>query len=219
MSDRDSWNNPLQESGSPPPVPKKGMSGCLLATLIVGGITLVGGLVCCGGGAWLIYNIAPTVSQESEVVKAVSRQILSTEIPADFVPKSSIVMDNMFFVMRIAEFSQKEGKGEMMIGTMKIKFDANQPNAQSAQFRGNFEEKIRNSIDITKTEIQKITIDGKEVPVTIGEGTHRESGKAFHTLSADFDQPSGKTFVLLQVEDEAWDQDAFLKMLEEAKPQ
>lgn len=218
MSDRDSWNDPLREPAAPPPVPKKKMSGCLLASLIVGGIGLMGLLVCCGGVTWIYFNFAPTISSESAVVKAVGHEVLDTELLPDFEPAISIVMDNMFFAMRVAEFKHKDGKGEMMIGNMKIKMgDAGQMNAQAGQARENFEKKTHQTIDIKNTEIEQVKINGKDVPVTIGEGTQRETGKAYHTLTADFDMPAGKTFVILQLEDEVWDKAAALKMLEDAK--
>ncbi len=217
MSDRDSWNDPQPEA--PLPAPKKKMSGCMLAALIGGGLFLVGMVACCGGGAWVVSLMVPTISKEPADVAAVGRQILNTEMLEDFSPDNAMTIDNMLFTMRIAEFRHKEGKGEMMIGSIKIKMgDPKQMGAQSQGIRQGFEAKGRETLDMKKTETHEIKINGQKVIVSIGEATERSTGKIVHTADAEFNQPVGQTFVILRMDDEIWDQDAVLKMLEEIKP-
>ena len=130
MADRDSWNDPQPESAAP--VKKKGMSGCMLATLIVGGVGLVGMVVCCGVAGWIGSMFVPTVTKVPAEITAVGRKVLNTDVVADFSPDNAITIDNMFLTMRIAEFKHKEGKGEMMMGNVVFKIgDANQTGDQS----------------------------------------------------------------------------------------
>ena len=217
MSDRDSWTDAQNEA--PTPAKKKGMSGCMLAALIVGGIGGLGLLVCCGGFAWFGAGFVPKFTSEPAEVTAALHQVLNTEILDGFVPDKAMTMDNMVFTMRIVEFKHKEAKGEMMIGSMKLKIgDPSQAKLQSGQFRGPFEQKMRDSLDIKKTESHEITVNGQKVTVSIGEATEKSGGKVVHTATTDFDQSGIETFLMLRVDDDVWNQDAFLKMLEDAKP-
>jgi hypothetical protein len=103
---------------------------------------------------------------------------------------------------------------------MKLKVgDPNQGQVHSADTRGKFEEKLQNNLDIKTTEKHEITINGQKVSVVVGDATERSSGKAVHTLTTDFDRSNGKVFMLLQLSDDVWDEEAVLKMLEDSKPQ
>ncbi|WP_010583058.1 hypothetical protein [Schlesneria paludicola] len=219
MSERDSWNDPQSPSEVPVPPKKKGMSGCMLASLIVGGISFVGLLACCGLGGWFFSMVMPTITTEQAQVTAVAKKILNAEMLPDFTPQQAMTIDNMFFSMHIAEFKHKEGKGELMMGNVKVKIgDAAQANMQSTQFRGKFEDKMRETIDIKSSENHEVTMNGKKVNVVIGEGTYRATGKAVHTVTTDLEEGTSLTFLRLQMDDEIWNQDAVLKMLEGATP-
>lgn len=216
MVDNDPFADP--QSAAPTAPKKQRMSGCMLASLIVGGTGLVVILICCGGGIWFGTMFVPTVSKAPAEVANVGKQVLNTDVPEGFSPDNSVVMDNMFFTMRIAQYKQKEGKGEMMMGMMKIKFgDPKQAMDQSRQFRVKFEDEVRGSLEVKKTESREITVNGQKVSVSIGEGVDQNSGKAGHVLSGDFELPSGRTFVLIRTDDDVWDEEAILKMLEDAK--
>ena len=216
MSSKDPWND--SQSESPTPLKKKGMSGCMLAGLIVGGLGLIGMVVCCGSLALILPKMMPIETKVPAEVAAVGQRILNAEILDEFNPESAVTMDNMIFTFRIVKFKHKEGKGEMTLGSMKLHFgDPKQANDSSRQMRGKFEDEVRGSLDVKKTESHEITINHQKVSVAIAEATDRITGKEVHTASADFDRPSGQTFLLLRLDDDAWDQEAVLKMLEEAK--
>jgi len=215
MSDRDAWNDAQHDA--PTPMKKKGMSGCMLAALIVGGVGGVGLLVCCGGLAWFGSMFVPKIVNSPAEVTEVGHQILNTEMLDGFVPDKAVTMDNMIFTLRFAEYRHKEGKGEMMIGNMKLKMgDPNQAKMQSTQFKQPFEEKMK-SLDVKKTETHEVTINGQKVNVAVGEATDKSSGKGVHTVNLEFDQGGVTTFLLMQLDDDLWDQDAFFKWLEETK--
>ena len=162
--------------------------------------------------------MAPKVTSVPAEVEAAGQLVLNMKIPPEFKPNNAVTMDNSFFTMRIAQFKHSEGKGELVLGMMKLKIgDANQMNAQSAQFRSQHETSISGTLDVKKTEAHELTIDGQKVSVMVGEATDRPTGKAVHTAKADIDTPSGQTFFLLRLDDDVWDQDAVFKMLEEAK--
>jgi hypothetical protein len=216
MTDKNSWGDTPSDSPTPPA--KKGMSGCLLASLIVGGLGLVSLLVCCGVGAYFATSWAPKMTTLPAEVAAVGQLVLDMKVPDEFKPSNAMTMDNFVFTMRIVQFTHQEGKGKMVLGTMKIKIgDPNQANPQAAQFRSQHEIEITGNLDVKKTESHEIDINGQKVAVMIGEATDRSTGKEVHTAKADINSPTGQTFFLLRLDDDAWDQDAVLKMLEGAK--
>jgi len=219
MSGNDLWVDPPNEPQPVQTVPKKRMSGCMLATLIGGGVGLVGLLTCCGIFAWFGSMMIPTTTNVPAEVTAVGRQILNVEVPADFQPTNAVTIDNMLMAMRIAQFKHREGKGEMMLNSMKIKIgNPGQANVPPDQMRIKFEEEIRSSLDTKKSETHDVMVNGQKVSVTISEATDRNNGKGVHIATAEMRTSNGQSFILLRMDDDVWDQDAVLKMLEDAKP-
>lgn len=218
MSDGDNWVDPLKEPAPIAPSQKKRMSGCMLATLIVGGLGLFGMLVCCGGVTWLYLNFVPTISKEPEVVNSLGKQILNAEVLADFAPEGSAVIDNRFLTVRIAKFQHKEGKGDILLGSAKIHFDLKQLKDKIDEERKKAEKEFQESVEVDKSEVHKVMINGQEVPVTIAEAKNKETDKDFHQVTANFEHAGTMTFLIMQIDDEIWDEAAVLKMLQEAKP-
>ncbi len=216
MSNDQPW---VDSKNDAPIVPaKKPMNGCLLASLIVGGLGMVCLMVCCGAMAWIGYTMKPTITNVPAEVLAASQKILNVKIPDDFVGDNAITMDNMIFTNQTAKFRHKEGKGQLLMGTMKLKMgDPNQAKLQSGQMRGPFEIELRNNLDIKKTESREIVINGQKASVAVGEAIDRATGKAVHTADLDVSLTSGETFILLRMDDDIWDEAAVLKMLEESK--
>jgi hypothetical protein len=215
MSNDAAWNEPRNDEPSRPP--RKPMNGCLLASLIVGGLGLVGLLVCCGVGAWLASTFVPKVTSVPAEITATGDQILKLQLPDGFKPINATTMDNPFFTLRIAQFQQQEGKGKIGVGSMKIKIgDANQANMQSVQFRTALDAEMSGTLDVKSTTSHDVTMNGQKVVVSISEATDRATGKAVHTAKTDLTIPMGQIFIQLRMDDEIWDEAAVLKMFEEA---
>jgi hypothetical protein len=216
MSGNNTWTD--AQPNPPAPVAKKPMSGCLLASLIIGGIGGISLLLCCGTGFWLATKFVPTITAVPAEVEAVGQKVLVMQFPEGLKPNNAITMDNSFFSMRIAQFKHQEGKGELVIGNMKLKIGDDQSvKMQSAQFRSKFETDISGSLDTKSSETIDVMINGQKVSVQIAEAKDRTNGKDVHTAKADIPIPTGQAFILLRLDDEIWNQEAVVKMLEEAK--
>ena len=101
---------------------------------------------------------------------------------------------------------------------MKLKIGDDQSvKMQSAQFRSKFETDISGSLDTKSSETIDVMINGQKVSVQIAEAKDRTNGKDVHTAKADIPIPTGQAFILLRLDDEIWNQEAVVKMLEEAK--
>lgn len=216
MSAKDDWTNPNDEA--PLPATKKKMSGCMFASLILGGLAVVGFLVCCGGVVALGFMFQPTISKTPAEAEAAGKQILDITVTPEFTGEEAVTMDNFLFTMRIAQYRHKEGKGNLIMGAFNVKFgDPNQAKMQQQQFRQPLQDKSFGQIVVKKSESVNVTIAGQQVPVTISEGTNQQSGKDVHMVTADFVNGSNPTFIVLSLEDDVWDQDAVIKMLEGGK--
>lgn len=216
MSENNPWSD--SQNASPAPVKKQGMSGCMLAAIIVGGLGMVCMVLCCGVGIWFFSMVMPKELNTAAEVTAVGRQILNIELPPDFSPDKAITSDNFIYTLNIAEFTHKENKGKLMLGGIKIKIgDPNQAKMQSMQFREPIEKPSRDPIDVKKSENHEIMINGQKVTVVIGEGTDRTTQKAVHTASTEFVSGGQFTFLFLRMDDDIWDEAAVLKMLEDTK--
>jgi hypothetical protein len=216
MSDRDSWTDPQPDA--PTPLKKQGMSGCLLASLIVGGLGVVGMLMCCGFIGWAFMTFMPKPTIVPAEVTQIATGILDTKLLEDFVPVEAASGDNMLFMLRTAEFKHKDGKGGLVMGKVKFKFgDPAQGTSPSQDFRTKIELKMRGSLDVKKSESHDVLMGGHKVSVLISDATDRDTRQEVHVASGDFELPSGTTFFLLRLDDDIWDQDAVLKLLEESR--
>ena len=216
MADTDPWKDSQPEATKPP---KKKMSGCLLASLVVGGLGLVGMLVCCGGAAWFGTKMIPVVTQSPAEVAEVGQKAFHIDIPEDFLAETAITMDNPFFIMRIAQFKHKQDKGKIALGMIKLKVgDPKQADMNSRQFRASFEQEMRGTCDIKSSKSHDITINGQKATAVVEEAKDRNNGKEVRIVSSEFNLPSGQSFIMLRIDEDAWDEDAVLKMLEDIKP-
>lgn len=218
MSNDDYWQAPQSETTEAPP--RKKMNGCLLAAIIVGSIGGAMAVVCCGIGAWFTFQFVPKATKEPQEVATVHRKIWTVQLPEDFSPDSAFTIDNFAFSIQLATYRQKEGKGEFVVSSTSFKLgppDQGDPD-QTRPLRKNFEDGIRERIDVKKEESHEITIDGKKVSVRIGEGVDKQQNSPLHTVNASFELGGQHLIFLLRMDDDIWDQDAVLQMLENAKP-
>lgn len=228
MSGNDLWVDTPHEPQPLPPVPKKRMSGCMIAAIIGGIFGTLGLLVCCGVLGWLVTMMMPTTTNVPAEITGIGKKVLDIELPPDFQPETAVTVDNMFMTMQLAKFKHKEGKGDLLLSSFKSKFNQpGQPAMPADQLRVKFEEEIRNSLDVKKIDTHDIVINGQTVNASIAEATDRATNQGVHTVTVDIPVPNGQSFIMLKLTDDVWDQDAVLRMLsgakseaaEEAKPE
>ena len=72
---------------------KKGMSGGMKIFVIL--LSIFGGimLLCCGVGVYFFLQIKKGVSDDPAVVSKVTQEIVTIEIPKEFSPVQSVVVD------------------------------------------------------------------------------------------------------------------------------
>jgi len=217
MSDRDTWpDNP----NDPPPQRaqqwegKSGGGGCLKFALIVGGLSFMGLLVCCDGLTWFFWGFIPKMATTPAEVAAVGQQVMQIDIPEEFIGEAGFTIDNRLIAMRFATFLHKAGKGTLLIGAMQVKVGDLKDQHADFKARSQQQSKDQKKLTIKKTEDREFTIRGKPVTFNFSEAEEDGTDKKFRLVTGELEAPGSFTVLQLTLEDEAYDEDAVVKMIE-----
>ena len=210
MSDRDQWpDNPNEQSHEP-----KSGGGCFKIALIVGGVGFLGMLVCCGGLAWFGWGFVPKMATTPADVAAVGQEVMQIDIPAEFVGQAGMSWDNWVMSMKFATYEYKEQKGSLVIGSMQVKLG--DPKDSQAAFKNQTKQQSDDEEDlkITVTVDREFTIRGKPAKFKFSEAEQEGTGKKFRLVSSEIATPGGLLIFQLKLEEDAYDEEAVVKMIE-----
>lgn len=217
--DEDRFDDQLDSSRRPRKT-KKGMSTGIKVVIVL--VCVFGGLfvLCCGVGIYFMPNFDQSVTESPEEVTAITQDIVDIEIPEEhFLPQMGMDLDMVFMQMKMAAYTSKEGDGMLMI--MEMKVAGSTPEEQEAQMREqmrsqNFGEKdlIVNEDEI---ETRTFTIQGKEIEFRFAKAKDPETGTAYRQVSGVFPGKGGTAFLMLQIEEEGYDEDVIVKIIESIK--
>lgn len=211
MSDKDSWNDPFE---SPQPAaPKKRMSGCMIAFLVILGLGVLGLIVCGGLAAYVASNFKMKQTEDPKEISEISNQILTMTIPEGFTATEGAAIDFIVGSMKIATYEYESKKGGIVLGVIQI----NIKGANNGDMRKEFDKRAEGDVVVKETKVRDITIDGKPAKMTIGEGTMKDTDEPAHTANVLLGEAEKQYFIAIEMLDEIWDEDAIVKMLEEAK--
>jgi hypothetical protein len=216
MSDRDTWPDNPNDIFNERPVsgPREGWSGCFKVFLILGGLGFVTILLCCGAVGWFIKQSMPRMAKTPAEVSEVAGQIVKIDIPAGFVGESGMTIDNKLMTMRFAIFKQTQEKGMLMLGGFRVNFG--DPAAQKGNFQSRKSQQsgMGEDLVVLKMESRDFTIRGQKVPFRFSEAEERNSKKKFRLVEGELDAPGGGAFIKLMLEEDAYDENAVVKMIE-----
>lgn len=174
-------------------------------------------LVCCGFCGFMGYSFQPEMTDEADAVRARTQEIANIEIPEQFEPDSAGKIDNFLMQMNVATYESTVGQGQLMLAQMNFKLFDMPQEQQEAQIQQSLEEQqgeeTRN-LDIQESETRQFQINGKEVSFIFAEGEERRTGDKFHQVSGTFPGKEGTTFLMLQLDEEAYDEEAVVRMIE-----
>lgn len=213
MSQQEAWENPNDTTPK-----KQGTSGCAKVVLIGGGIGLVLMLICCGVGAYFAKSFMPTMVTSPAEVAEMSKQMVDMKIPDDFKGVMGMKMDNFFMTMQIATFEQTEKKGFIQLIDMKLK--VNDPN-QKAQFRNNpaLQQQQQNlpNLKLGSSNMRDFDLRGQPVTFRFTEAVNTDTNKNCHVIDGTIDGPNGFTTIKLIFDDEIYDEDTVVELIESIK--
>lgn len=209
------------DPAGPSSAPKQ-KRGCLgKVFLVLGIITAVSLVLCCGAGALIINKFQNAFKDKPEEVAAVQQQIADIDIPDELPPAGAIDIDFFgLFNMQLAAYGnqvqiqqrqdgQAEGEfqGEfLLIFQMKVAgVDEAAMNRQLQQQTDDMGAEIR----IDSRETQTVMIDGEEREFEFAQGTNRKDNTQVHVVRGAFRGRGNPAYLMLVVPEESWNDEGW----------
>lgn len=207
---RDQWDD------APPP--KAGMSSGMKVFLILVAVLGCCCLVCCGVGAFFIYSVVPKVSQNPAEINAAREEMVQITLPAGFEPGNMFKMDNMMFSMTAVEYRNAAIQGEITLAQFRVKVgNAKQQDEQMHQQLERQGFGNPKHLTNTKSETKTVEVKGKDCNFTFRQGTDPGTHKKMREISGAFQGKQAPVFIMIQMDESAYKEDAIVKMLEAIK--
>ena len=195
---------------------KQGMSTgmkVLIVLLCFGGGMIV---LCCGVGVYFFSKASSRLTEDPREVVAITQDIVDIEIPVQFAPQSGMDLDIIFMQMKIVSYTSMGANGLLWIMEMKVSGltpEQQEPEMREAMQGQDFGEM---KLNVKKSESRTFTIRGKEIDFQFAEAENSR-GDAYRQVTGVFPGKEGTAFLMLQIEEEGYDEDAVVKMIESIK--
>ncbi|MCA9041503.1 MAG: hypothetical protein KDA65_14215 [Planctomycetaceae bacterium] len=197
-------------------VPKRGMSTgtkILLGFLIGGGVL---GLICCLGGIYLAFNMFEVSKNPADVI-ATTNEITTIDIPQDQFPPQLSMKMNMFgfYKMTMVVYSNNNGQNSnyLFLASMELA-EASAEELEQALNQASKDQGKGNDLRIDSNETREIEIQGAPREFTFSEATNNKTGDKFRQIKGAFPAKKGSAFIIIQVPEEEYDDEAMMQMLE-----
>ena len=217
-NDRDSWfeQEDRQADGRDGARPeKRGMSTTTKVLII---LACVGGfmcLLCCGGVFFWVQNVKQGTTYDAQEIAQRANDIAQMEIPANFHPKAAMNINMFVMEMKIVVYQAGKSDGVLILAQMDLPVGA-QGN-QEAQFQQALKQQHGGrNLNLKRAETREFEIRGKKVPFLFAEAQD-EHGKAFRQVTGIFPGDDGFTYLMLQIAEKEYDEDAVVRMIKSIK--
>lgn len=192
-----------------PPM-RREKSGCGTAVLIICGLVLLLVLVCGGTIGWFTWSFWPKMTDKPAEVTALSKQILDMEIPDEFEPGMAISMDNNFAMsMKMVMYKHKENKGSLMLGSFKMK--VSNP-GEKPDLMGKNNDSL--NLQMGDSKVKEIKVRGKDVPFRFSDAVEEQTNKKYRVVEGEMESEGVTTFLKLILEEDSFDEDEAIQMIE-----
>jgi hypothetical protein len=137
-------------------------------------------------------------------------------IPDNFQPQGAMGMDLFGVKFKMAVFEAGGGDGVLMLAQMQMPVQQGDQEAAirrelAKQQHGNKELRIKRS------ESRDFDIRGQKVPFMFAEAEEPATGEAYRQVSGTFPGNGGTAFLMLQLKEEDYDEEAVVEMLKSIK--
>lgn len=194
------------------PPRKPGMSTTTKVLLIL--LIVFGGLflLCCGGGFYWWQQ--QEMTEDPERIRELTRQIAEIEIPGNFEPNKAMSVNVFVVEMKMAFYKPAETEGMLVLGEFTGEAIG------QAQLRQSIEQQdTGRELQIQSTETREFTIRGKTVEFRFAEAEARETGTAYRQIQGTFPTEDGTGYLLMQIPEEHYDEEAVVQMIESIGPE
>ncbi len=214
--DRDSWFEQEDRSANGARPKKPGMSTTTKVLIV---LACAGGfmcLLCCGGGIYFAQNIKKGVTNDPKEVAQRAKDIAEMDVPANFQPKAA--MDINMFVMEMKMVIYEAGKSDGALILLQMDLPAGAEAGQEAQFQQALKQQQHGgrNLQLKRAETREFEIRGKKVPFLFAEAED-EHGQAFRQVTGMFHGDKGFTYLMLQIREKQYDEDAVVRMIKSIK--
>lgn len=203
-----------------PELPRKaGMSSGKKALIIL--LSIFGGLLllCCGGVVYVVSKIKNSASGDPAVVKQVTQEIVTIDIPVEYRPIQSVEMD-LPIIPKIKMAVYQGATESTSLVLMEINVPAEDIEAQQDEMRNNMKEQGRGGVELENVEklpLTEVTIQGQKVPFQFTKGNDPNTGKKIIQVQGVFKGKNGMIMLMLQVPEADYKRENIDKMLKSIK--
>ena len=195
-----------------PPPKKRGMS--TTAKILIGFFCLSGFLflLCCGGLIYIFTQFKIETDQDPILAEQRVKEIADIEIPEGFEPEVSGTADFFFISATFAAYEHEEADGALILGEVNLEIEAG-PEAEEEIRRAIRQEANERRLKIKSIETREFEIRGETAEFTFAEAEN-EDGEAYRQVAGGFLTEDGTGLLILQLDEEHYDEDAVVKMIE-----
>ena len=184
--------------------PEKKSGGCLKWFLILGGIGLVLGVICCGGVTYLGFQFKPTIATTPAEVDKIALEIADLKMLPEFAGKTGMKMNIMIMDMRMADYEHAAGKGQLQLIEMAMKAAGGADQDAQLEVEMNKQNQLNfRTLDGAETETMEMEIRGKPASFTVTTGKATGSDTEYHQVKGVFKSKNGIAKLMLEVESAA----------------
>jgi len=208
---QDSWYDGSMDSGAAPK--KKGMSTAtkILIAFLCGGALLF--LVCCGGLIYLGTQLQFDQSNDPAVAEQRLEDMVEIEVPGSFEPRFSGSLGFFDFVSgTLVVFEAAEGEGALIFIHVNLEIEAG-PEAEEEMRRSLRQQGNERQLRVESSETREFEIQGETCEFEFAQAKN-EDGDAFRQVMGGFPTKEGTGLMVLQVDEERYDEEAVVKMIE-----
>jgi hypothetical protein len=181
---------------------------------IFGGMTLAVFCAVCGVFGYLLF--VPKIYQTPAEVDPITQEIVDVNVPAAFQPRLAMKWDNFLYAARVAMYQQAQGRGALQFTEISVKIgDKAVAEAQLKQKMSQQDtmDEIK-VLRVESSEEREFLVRGQAVKFTFEAGEDVSSSTRYHQVTGQFTGKNGPAALVLQMEDEVWDEAAVVEMLE-----
>ncbi len=190
------------------PGERRGMSGCLKAFLILGGLGIAAMLACCVG-SWVYMSRA--LVMEPPQVRDVANEIL--EWPFNEAMQGKVAA--RFFFARFAMMGDAD-KGFLMVADSKYADAENMGRDLEGRFEGQMQtdEDLLEDTELIEAGKREVLVKGETISLQFNRTRGQDSGKDYWEVVGVVPGKENPTFVMLKVLDEAFGEEEILRNFE-----
>lgn len=217
-------SEPMNPYDSPEPI-KTGMSGTTKVLVAFGIGFGVLALLCCGGlgvgGYMAVRMLKDSTSTDPEVVKRVTAEIASIDVPELLEPKMSLDMQVPFTnkkFMRMVTYT--DVADDSVLWLAEFNADIGDSEQMETQFRKSIEDggqRRTENLKTTESEKLEAQINGKPAEFTISKGVEESTQDEYYEVLGHFQGKSGPAMLVVRVRSPQFSKDDVMNIVKSIK--